>query len=76
MEFVNPVIVITFLSYLQIFYLNDLFQGQLCDYELPMQPITMMRNALGVEEGGSGIPLDRQKYRESVAFWVENVAIK
>jgi hypothetical protein len=24
-----------------------------------MQPITMMRNALGREEGGSGVPLDR-----------------
>lgn len=41
-----------------------------------MQPITMMRNALGVEEGGSGVPLDRKKYKESTAFWVENVAIK
>lgn len=25
-------------------------KGQLCDHELPMQPITMMRNALGAEE--------------------------
>ena len=37
--------------------------------ELPMAPITMLRNALGVEEGGSGVPLDRQAYRRSVAFW-------
>ena len=51
-------------------------QGQLCDFELPMQPITIMRNALGVEEGGSGVPLSREKYRESTAFWIENVAIK
>jgi hypothetical protein len=36
----------------------------------------MMRNALGKAEGGSGVPLDREKYKESVAFWVENVAIK
>jgi hypothetical protein len=28
--------------------------------EVPMAPITMMRNALGVEEGGSGVPLDRR----------------
>lgn len=41
-----------------------------------MQPITIMRNALGVEEGGSGVPLSREKYIESTAFWVENVAIK
>ena len=37
--------------------------------EIPMAPITMMRNALGVEEGGSGVPLDRESYRRSVAFW-------
>ncbi|MCX7556445.1 DUF3228 family protein [Xanthomonadaceae bacterium JHOS43] len=37
--------------------------------EIPMVPITMMRNALGVEEGGSGVPLDRAAYRDSVAFW-------
>ena len=37
--------------------------------ELPMAPITMMRNALGVEEGGSGVPLDADAYRRSVAFW-------
>jgi len=27
--------------------------------ETPLAPITMMRNALGVAEGGSGVPLDR-----------------
>ena len=37
--------------------------------EMPMAPITMMRNALGVEEGGSGVPLDREAYRRSVAYW-------
>lgn len=37
--------------------------------EIPMVPITMLRNALGVEEGGSGVPLDRDAYRQSVAFW-------
>jgi hypothetical protein len=37
--------------------------------ETPMAPITMMRNALGVEEGGSGVPLDRAAYDRSVAFW-------
>lgn len=41
-----------------------------------MQPITMMRNALGREYGGSGVPLDEGKYRESVAFWSKHVAIK
>jgi hypothetical protein len=37
--------------------------------ETPMAPITMLRNALGVEEGGSGVPIDRDAYRRSVAFW-------
>ncbi|MCC4609104.1 DUF3228 family protein [Xanthomonas campestris] len=40
--------------------------------EIPMAPITMLRNALGVEEGGSGTPLDRDAYRHSVAFWERN----
>lgn len=37
--------------------------------EIPMVPITMMRNALGVAEGGSGVPLDRAAYARSVEFW-------
>lgn len=37
--------------------------------ETPMAPITIMRNALGVEEGGSGVALDREAYARSVAFW-------
>jgi len=40
--------------------------------ETPMAPITMLRNALGVEEGGSGVALDRAAYRRSVEFWREN----
>lgn len=37
--------------------------------EIPMAPITMMRNALGVDEGGSGVAIDREAYRRSVEFW-------
>lgn len=37
--------------------------------ETPLAPITILRNALGVEEGGSGVPIDRKAYTESVAFW-------
>ncbi len=37
--------------------------------ETPLAPITMLRNALGVEEGGSGVPLDREAYLASVDFW-------
>ena len=40
--------------------------------EIPMAPITMMRNALGVAEGGSGVPLDQAAYRRSVAYWNEH----
>jgi len=46
------------------------------DRELPMDPITVMRNALGKEHGGSGIPLDKEKYLESVKYWEKNVIIK
>lgn len=45
-------------------------------YELPMNPITMMRNALGREEGGSGVALDRAQYAASVAFWKEHAVLK
>ncbi len=37
--------------------------------ETPLAPITMLRNALGVQEGGSGVPLDRAAYQASVDFW-------
>lgn len=37
--------------------------------ETPLAPITLMRNALGVEEGGSSVPLDRAAYRKSAEFW-------
>ncbi len=47
-----------------------------CDHELPMQPITMMRNALGRDQGGSGVELSRAAYAESVAFWKEYAVIK
>ena len=37
-------------------------KAQDVDYELPMQPITCMRNALGAEHGGSGVPIIREEY--------------
>ncbi len=40
--------------------------------EIPMTPITMMRNALGVNEGGSGVALDRVAYHRAVAFWAQH----
>lgn len=44
--------------------------------ESPMNPITMMRNALGKSEGGSGVPLDREEYARAVAYWSEYATIK
>ncbi len=37
--------------------------------ETPLAPITILRNALGVEEGGSDVPIDRDAYARSVEFW-------
>ena len=46
------------------------------DHELPFVPITIMRNSLGKNEGGSGVPLDRKKYMEGVEVWSKNVELK
>lgn len=43
--------------------------------EAPMPPITMMRNALGVAEGGSGVVLDDAAYNASVAFWDRHATV-
>ena len=44
--------------------------------EAPMPPITAMRNALGKEEGGSGVPLDREYYMRAVEYWSKWATIK
>lgn len=44
-------------------------KAQDVDHELPMNPMTAMRNALGKEEGGSGIPIDRDAYMEAYNYW-------
>ena len=67
---------ITTLSNIDFEYGIIAIKPQDVDYELPMLPITMMRNALGVDQGGSGVQLEREKYRESVAFWDKNVIIQ
>jgi hypothetical protein len=46
------------------------------DFELPMSPITIMRNALGAEEGGSGVPLNRDAYLASVKYWDQHAMIQ
>ena len=50
-------------------------KAQDADHELPMTPITAMRNALGKEEGGSGIPIDRQQYLEAVNYWKDHANV-
>ena len=50
-------------------------KAQDVDYELPMNPITVMRNSLGKDEGGSGVPIDREKYMEAVNYWKANVVV-
>lgn len=39
------------------------------DHETPMAPITVLRNAMGRAEGGSGVPFDREAYDASVRYW-------
>jgi len=50
--------------------------GQSHPNEEPMKPETMLRNALGIKEGGSGVKLNREKYLESVEFWNNNATVK
>ena len=51
-------------------------KAQDVDYELPMQPITIMRNALGKEHGGSGVPINPNDYEKSVEFWKNHAILK
>ncbi|KAG3053431.1 hypothetical protein PC128_g5372 [Phytophthora cactorum] len=51
-------------------------KAQDVDHELPMKPITMMRNAVGKEQGGSGVPLDRDEYMKAVEYWRNHAVIK
>lgn len=50
-------------------------KAQDVDYEIPMTPITAMRNALGKEEGGSGVPLDRESYLSAFEYWDTHATI-
>ena len=50
-------------------------KAQDVDYELPMTPITIMRNALGKDQGGSGVELVREAYTESVEYWKDRANV-
>lgn len=51
-------------------------KAQLVGCETPMQPITAMRNALGVEYGGSSNPINFEEYQKSVDFWEKYISIQ
>lgn len=50
-------------------------KAQDVDYELPMTPITAMRNALGKDEGGSGVPLDKGAYMAAYDYWKDHATV-
>lgn len=50
--------------------------AELQSAESPMPPVTAMRNALGKDEGGSGVKLDRDAYAKSVEFWSSHAVIR
>jgi hypothetical protein len=50
--------------------------GQKYNKEEPMTPITSMRNALDISEGGSGAPLDKDYYERAVGFWSNHAIVK
>jgi len=52
------------------------FLGQDYSSEQPMVPATILRNALGIDEGGSGHKLDKEDYMRSVEFWENNVIVQ
>lgn len=42
----------------------------------PMPPITIYRNALGIEQGGNGVPLDEAEYRAAVDYWDHHAMVR
>jgi len=42
----------------------------------PMPPITIYRNALGIEHGGNGVPIDEKEYRSAVEYWEQHATVR
>lgn len=42
----------------------------------PRSPETIMRNALGLEFGGNGKPIDVEEYKQGIAFWNKYALIR
>jgi hypothetical protein len=51
-------------------------QGTNHPFPDPIPPITMLRNQLGIEYGGSGTLINEKEYLQSVEFWNNNILIK
>lgn len=51
-------------------------KAQGIDSEIPMEPITAMRNALGKDQGGSGVALDTEYYLKCVEFWNKHALVQ
>jgi hypothetical protein len=65
------------------FYLNDItdygvvaIQATMEPNADPLPPITSIRNALGMEEGGNGEKLDKELYKKSIEFWDKYLLMK
>lgn len=50
--------------------------GTLTPEEPPMPPITQLRNALGPDEGGSGVAIDPAAYARAARFWHTHAAVR
>mmetsp|Transcript_23287 Transcript_23287/g.50338 ORF Transcript_23287/g.50338 Transcript_23287/m.50338 type:complete len:289 (+) Transcript_23287:63-929(+) len=50
-------------------------KAQDVDHEHPMTPITAMRNALGKDQGGSGVELVRESYMEAYEYWKDHANV-
>ena len=50
-------------------------KSQPVDHELPMTPITAMRNAVGKDQGGSGVELVREAYMEAYEYWNDHANV-
>lgn len=50
-------------------------KAQDADHELPMTPITAMRNALGKDQGGSGVEVVREAYMDAVEYWRDHANV-
>ena len=49
---------------------------QSLDFETPMDPITIMRNGLGLEHGGSGVAINKEVYMKSIDYWKDRALVK